>query len=365
MSSIVKLPLFPEPPVVVVSKDDAEDELRVRDVYIPVELEERYRDLVKRRQQLLGDAKLIGTDPLPILRFRGVYYPTPPVDLTNLSKCADQTAATIAHDDVTVASYPKAGTTWMLAIVHEIITHGKGLLPVANVEDVYTWYAATDKVQDLMKVEKCCHVAHPQIIKEHSLFGQVMHKQNVGRYVYMCRDPADSWVSYIKMKSALFGKKDGPTQAGYFAAWMSDCAPYGGWGRNVASWYQASRRYDNILFIFFEDLREKPHAWIRKVSEFLGVQLTETELEAVVAHTSLSAMRGEQYQPRGLQGMRLDCEKTSVFENFDFVGRGAVGENRQTVDPAMRELLYDWAYLELCRYGGMDPILKRYFGKQQ
>merc|ERR1712151_799326 len=59
-------------------------------------------------------------------------------------------------------------------------------------------------------------------------------------------------------------------------------------------WWVAKEKYpDNILWLFFEDMKKDPAKEIRRVADFLGLERTDEEILKVTERTSFSSMKAE------------------------------------------------------------------------
>ncbi|RMF24736.1 MAG: hypothetical protein D6760_02700, partial [Deltaproteobacteria bacterium] len=60
---------------------------------------------------------------------------------------------------------------------------------------------------------------------------------------------------------------------------------------HVAGWWHWSRRYSNVLFVRFEDMRSDLGAVARRVAEFVGEDLSQAELAEVVRKSDFAYMK--------------------------------------------------------------------------
>ncbi|MEE6518416.1 hypothetical protein FKM82_029416 [Ascaphus truei] len=121
-------------------------------------------------------------------------------------------------DDLLIATYPKAGTTWMQEIVDSILNDG-----------------------DLKRAKRApIHVRSP--------------------FLEIASPPPVPSV------------------------------PWGSWFDHVISWWKAKDRHQ-VLYIFYEDMKEDPKREIRKVMKFLGKDLPDEVLDKIHQHTTFQAMK--------------------------------------------------------------------------
>jgi hypothetical protein len=63
------------------------------------------------------------------------------------------------------------------------------------------------------------------------------------------------------------------------------------WPENVAGWWDWAEKRSNILFFHFEEMKKDLPGVVRKVAQFLGINLTEAELKKVVHKSSFEYMK--------------------------------------------------------------------------
>ena len=99
-----------------------------------------------------------------------------------------------AHD-VIVCTYPKSGTNWMMQVVHQIATRGRG--GFAHVHDVVPWPDAPGGVIPARLEDDAAWRVTPtglRAVKTHLAWQDVPYTPDA-RYVHVVRDPKDVFVS--------------------------------------------------------------------------------------------------------------------------------------------------------------------------
>ena len=136
-------------------------------------------------------------------------------------------------DDVIVATYPKAGTTWMQQIVHGLRSGGD--MDFEEISAVVPWIElAHDMGIDLEAPQK----AAPRAFKTHWNGTQMPAE---GRYIVVIRDPRDTMVDH----------------------------PGGSYWSHLRSWW-ARRHEGTVLMLAYEDLIADLPREVRRVAAFIG-----------------------------------------------------------------------------------------------
>ena len=164
-------------------------------------------------------------------------------------------------DDVIVATYPKAGTTWMQQIVHGLRSGGD--MDFEEISAVVPWIElAHDMGIDLEAPQK----AAPRAFKTHWNGTQMPAE---GRYIVVIRDPRDTMVSFHRFMEGWF-LEPGAVSADDFAAYLiARDHPGGSYWSHLRSWW-ARRRDGNVLMLAYEDLIADLPREVRRVAAFIG-----------------------------------------------------------------------------------------------
>jgi hypothetical protein len=177
-------------------------------------------------------------------------------------------------DDVAISTTPKAGTTWMQQICHQIRSADKGGdMSFDEISRVVPWIElAFDQRQDLEAPQFGHDEGKPRIFKTH-LWAD--HCPPFPKIINVVRDPFDVVVSFYSFFEGWFFEP-GTVSLDTFAAefWLGRGAPESNmkaasYFHHLISWY--TRKDDpRVLIIFFEDLKEDLGNQVHRVCKFLS-----------------------------------------------------------------------------------------------
>ncbi len=78
----------------------------------------------------------------------------------------------------------------------------------------------------------------------------------------------------------------------FLDAFLNDVAGYyTPFFKNVISFWELQKTADNVMFIFYEDMKRDLPSVIRKVSKFLGKPVAEKDMDALCTHLSFDKMK--------------------------------------------------------------------------
>ncbi|XP_053219173.1 sulfotransferase 1C2-like [Podarcis raffonei] len=186
-------------------------------------------------------------------------------------------------DDLLICTYPKAGTTWIQQIA-SMVQH-RGDLEKCNQKPIYERMPFIDMPP--MKpfvsgVEQADLMPSPRILKSH-LPVQLL--------------PASFWEQKCKVRIIHQGETDerarfNLNQYAMFTFYWSIffAVAWGSWSDHVRGWWEAKDRHP-VLYLFYEDMKEDPAREIRKVIQFMGLELPESVLNQIVEHTKFESMK--------------------------------------------------------------------------
>lgn len=187
--------------------------------------------------------------------------------------------------DVIIATYPKAGTTWMQQIVHGLRT--KGDMDFDEITEVTPWIeTAFDLGWDLSADQK----GSPRAFKSHWNGEQV---PKGCRSICVIREPKDTMLSFYNFMNGWFLERDAVSLDDFTGFIVSREHPGGDYWTHLVSWWR--RRNDrDLLLVTFEDLKQNLELEVRRVADFIGLGLDEGAIEVATRQASFEFMKAHE-----------------------------------------------------------------------
>jgi aryl sulfotransferase len=208
--------------------------------------------------------------------------------------------------DVVVATYPKVGTNWMVQISWQIIHGGPpGVGGFANVAWLDMRVVPFRLMMDAYEAQ-----TYRRIIRTHlPLDGLVFSPK--AKYIVVGRDARDMvWSAYNHQSlntdevlarfngppgrpGALVSRPDRDIRDYYLHFLEHDDLPGFGFEPfwpHVQGWWNA-RRLPNVLLVHYANLKADLPGAIRRIAQFLAVEIDEAALPTIVEHCGFDYMR--------------------------------------------------------------------------
>ena len=201
-------------------------------------------------------------------------------------------------DDIVVASWGKAGTTWVQQIVAQLIFDGED----ASVTELSPWleFVMFPKDAVLSGLEA---QTHRRFIKTHLPVEALGLRPDV-RYLYVARDGRDVAFS---MHQFMLGfdhmpmvmpdgqvnprPKIDPDPQSFFRAWLSGQAEVlGPFFPNVRGWW-AARTLPNVRLVHYNRLKADMAGEIAAIAGFLGIQPSPAAWPGILQHCGFDYMK--------------------------------------------------------------------------
>lgn len=206
-------------------------------------------------------------------------------------------------DDIIVATYAKSGTTWLQQIISQLIFNGKEDMEVAEMSPWLDLRVPPKEVK-LPAVEQ---QTHRRFIKTHLPVDALVFSPKA-KYIYIGRDGRDVvWSMYNHHANAnefwYHALNDTPGRVGppiekptpdivqYFRDWLNkDGFPFWPFWENVKSWWNI-RQLPNVHLIHFANLKKDMPGEIKKVADFLDIEIEPAKWNDILEHCSFDYMK--------------------------------------------------------------------------
>ena len=227
--------------------------------------------------------------------------------------------------DLYVATYPRSGTTWVQFIL--FLMHDERDPEFAHISQVSPWYErslalATKEARDFEPYPD------PRYFKTH-LTPEWL--PDVGRVIYIERDPLDVAVSYYHLYRSHLRFRGSFDQ--FFDRFIDGRLQYRSWFDHVERWRRFGERHpDRILSLTYEDLRTDLDAVVMRIAAFTGASLTPRTTERIRRMANFEWMRTHQRQFDPITETHLDQGLIADA----FIRSGRSGEGRATLDAEQR-----------------------------
>ncbi|XP_066529368.1 sulfotransferase family 1, cytosolic sulfotransferase 5 isoform X2 [Hoplias malabaricus] len=223
----------------------------------------------------------------PLLEVRGIPLPEPIV--RHFSRVEKFQAF---KGDLLIATYPKAGTTWTQEIVDLILNEvdeEKCRRGPTHVRMPFLEMTSPDpNISGMAKLEK---MDPPRVIKTHLPIQLVPQSfWDAGcKVIYVARNPKDSVVSYFYFDRMNLTQPEPGPWGEYLEKFMKGQLGWGSWYDHVKGYWR-EKQNKNILYLFYEDMKENSAREVIRISEFLGQHLSKDVVDKIVKLTTFAAM---------------------------------------------------------------------------
>jgi len=246
------------------------------------------------------------------------------------------------RSDVLITTAPKAGTTWMQQILHQLRSGGDDSF--RSINDVVPWLEKPNPEQDWQqRLQQFAAMPEPRIFKTHCTAEQTPGIDTV-KIILSSRDPRDSCVSMyhhiMNMTDAARAQVGIPTPQSFdehVEQWLS----FGAWYRNINSWWPCRDR-PNVLWLRYQDMKQNLSACMDQITDFLEWKITAEQKARALEYSSFDWMK--QHEEKF---SRQNATSERLFKPGKFIREGKVGDHRNLMTAQQKKKVLDKAREQL------------------
>nr|CAB3491245.1 unnamed protein product [Digitaria exilis] len=233
--------------------------------------------------------------------------------------------------DTILASNPKCGTTWLMALAftimnrscyevgnHPLLTHHpQQLVPFIE-------FPSNTNVTNVEKLPS------PRLLATHIPFSLLPEsiRSEGSRIIYICRDPKDAFISSWHFNQRVHGHAiDFDKAFNMFSEGSWLYGPF--WNHCLEYWKGSIERPDVVLFLRYEEVMSDPVKYVKRIATFLGVPFSSEEEdfgvpEEVVKLCSFKMLSGLKVNQIG--ELSRNQSGDMVYEKSAYFRSGKVGD---------------------------------------
>ena len=249
--------------------------------------------------------------------------------------------------DIILAAFPKSGSTWTSYLMQQIRSGGDDSFGDIKDEVIDITPGHWDPAVNPFRMEQR---RLPRTFKTH---GSYRHCPKGARYIYVARDPKDSFWSLYHFVHDLFALEERmPIEeffTGYYVERFGTGHDVGNVWDHFIGWFP-HRDDANVLWLHYEDMLEDRAACIKKMASFMGVELSGDVLKVVIEHSEINHMRAiasrinpspENRVGRVVQGFGPELRGYAREMKFGKMRKGIVGDGLSGLPEKLRAALDD------------------------
>lgn len=222
--------------------------------------------------------------------------------------------------DVFIATYRKAGTTWLQQIVHSLRTRGD--MSFDNIAQVVPWLETAGFLGiDLDAAQP----AHPRTFKSHLTWENI---PKPGKYIVCIREPKDVLVSGYHFMEGFFFEPGTITLETWAREQFIPQRKAGGYWGHLCSWWQ-HRHEPDVLILCYEDMKADLSATVQFVAQFIGIELDDELLDIVLTQSSFDYMSAHKakFREKLIQQQLEKVAGLPTNHNANLINRGQIGSH--------------------------------------
>ncbi|KAJ8261365.1 hypothetical protein COCON_G00170880 [Conger conger] len=195
--------------------------------------------------------------------------------------------------DILIATYPKAGTTWTQEIVDLLLHNGDTEACKRSSIVVRSPFLEISNPSPIPSgLDLLCKMSPPRIIKTHLPIQLVPEGfwENKCKVIYVARNAKDSLVSYYHFDRMNVTQCEPGSWENYIQKFMKGELSWGSWYDHVNGYWR-ERENRNILYLFYEDMKENLQREVERIKQHLDLSVTDDVIAHIAEKTSFEVMK--------------------------------------------------------------------------
>uniref|UniRef100_A0A8C6SAG1 Sulfotransferase n=1 Tax=Neogobius melanostomus TaxID=47308 RepID=A0A8C6SAG1_9GOBI len=216
----------------------------------------------------------------------------------------------VEDTDVFAVTYPKSGTVWMQEILPLILNDGD----LTQIQTIPNW-DRTPWLEETRLAVVVDQLKSPRALVTHFPyhFMPASFHQSKAKAIYVMRNPKDVIVSSYYFHQMAGFLEDPGTFDEFLDKFLDGNLVFGKWTDHVKSW-KHNNLGDRIMFITYEEMKEDLPAALRRISSFLGKNLSDETIHTIAEHCSFNAMKDNPMSNFSLvPKIYMDSDKSPFF----------------------------------------------------
>ncbi|XP_069905576.1 sulfotransferase 6B1 [Oryctolagus cuniculus] len=278
--------------------------------------------------------------PRELHTFQGMLLPT--TSSKELLNSLDSFDA--REDDVFLVSYPKSGTHWVAEIIENIPSARITLTPPIELGDI-------------SRLEELNMYSGRRVIPTHLSYNLIPLdvKQKQCKIIYIVRNPKDTAVSLFHYYRDNPRLPSVETWAAFLELFLQGDVVYGSWFDHVLSW-EEHKNDKNVLIIFYEEMKKDLPKNIKKITTFLGINVSDSDINKIAWKASFNEMK--------TNAIKENCDPNhticALTSNRSLVFRkGVVGDWLNYFTPRQKKA-FDALFTEKMKHSELARRLQEY-----
>ncbi|XP_049903078.1 sulfotransferase family 2, cytosolic sulfotransferase 3 isoform X2 [Epinephelus moara] len=193
----------------------------------------------------------------------------------------------VEDTDVFAVTYPKSGTIWMQEIL-PLLLNGGDLTPIQTIPnwDRVPW------LEEKRLAEVVDQLPSPRAMVTHfpyHLMPASFHTSKA-KVIYVMRNPKDILVSSFYFHQMAEFLEDPGTFDEFIEKFLEGKVLFGKWTDHVKGWKDTDLG-DRIMYITYEEMVQDLPAALKRMSDFLGRNLSDETIQKIAEHCSFKTMK--------------------------------------------------------------------------